>query len=321
MSSFYDPMLSKMLLKEKKDFFDIIFGFLYRNTNFYDEYNPNIKSGPLPGEAEKIVLKSFKKWKNISKLQHQNTEPPKNHNSNIEIIEKTEDDAMVIAEETGSQVIEEVEVETSIEPQVIEKQIHSKDKDRISDSYNGAVRDNYTWSQSINDLDVLVKLPSSIKTAKDLKVNLDSTHIKIEAKASTLSQHQEQECSNSDWTIIFTGELCHKTRKDESVWSVVPGKHISIHLEKASEKWWEALIVGEPQIELNKIDCSRNLDDMGSEEQMKVQELMWNHQQKLLGKPTSEEIRMEKILKKAWNAKGSPFEGTPYDPSVLKFSN
>lgn len=29
---------------------------------------------------------------------------------------------------------------------------------------------------------------------------------------------------------------------------------------------------------------------MGAEEQMKVQELMWNHQQKLLGKPTSEQI-------------------------------
>lgn len=29
---------------------------------------------------------------------------------------------------------------------------------------------------------------------------------------------------------------------------------------------------------------------MAQEEQMKVQELMWNHQQKLLEKPTSEQI-------------------------------
>ncbi|XP_033326822.1 nudC domain-containing protein 3 [Megalopta genalis] len=321
MSLDYDPALLKIFLKEKTNFFDTIFGFLHRNTDFYDEYGPDTKSGLSPGEAEKVVLNSFRKWKNTPKFQYQNTDPPKNHNSNVQIAERTEDEAMIIAEETGLRVVEEVEVETSVEPQIIEKQIHSEDKDRISDSYNGAVRENYTWSQSINDLDVLVKLPSSIKTAKDLKVNLDSIHIKIEAKTSTLAQHQEQECSNSDWTIIFIGELCHKTRKDESVWSVVSGKHISIHLEKASERWWEALIVGEPKIELNKIDCSRNLDDMGSEEQMKVQELMWNHQQKLLGKPTSEEIRMEKILKKAWNAKGSPFEGTPYDPSILKFSN
>lgn len=50
------------------------------------------------------------------------------------------------------------------------------------------------------------------------------------------------------------------------------------------------MIIGEPKIDLSKIDCSRNLDEMGSEEQMKVQELMWNHQQKLMGKPTSEQI-------------------------------
>ena len=50
------------------------------------------------------------------------------------------------------------------------------------------------------------------------------------------------------------------------------------------------MIVGEPRIDLAKLDCSRNLDEMGAEEQMKVQELMWNHQQKLLGKPTSEQI-------------------------------
>lgn len=46
----------------------------------------------------------------------------------------------------------------------------------------------------------------------------------------------------------------------------------------------------EPKIELNKIDCSRNLYEMGLTEQMKVEELMWNHQQKLLGKPTSDQL-------------------------------
>lgn len=56
------------------------------------------------------------------------------------------------------------------------------------------------------------------------------------------------------------------------------------------ERWWEGLIVDEPKIELNKIDCTKYFDDMAQEEQMKVQELMWNHQQKLLGKPTSEQI-------------------------------
>lgn len=29
---------------------------------------------------------------------------------------------------------------------------------------------------------------------------------------------------------------------------------------------------------------------------------------------------MEAIMKKAWNAEGSPFEGTSYDPSIIKFN-
>jgi len=62
------------------------------------------------------------------------------------------------------------------------------------------------------------------------------------------------------------------------------------------ERWWEALIVDEPKIDLNKIDCSKHFDDMAPEEQMKVQELMWNQQQKILGKPTSEQIVIVYIL-------------------------
>lgn len=135
---------------------------------------------------------------------------------------------------------------------------------------------------------------------------------------------------------------------------------VQIHLEKTVQRWWEALIKGEPKIELSKIDCSRPIDDLGDNEQMKVQELMWNHQQKLLGRPTSEQIvnismvfyvtyllfskyesekfgvpdtkifsffslvtllqNLEKVLKKAWNVEGSPFKGSKYDPSVLNFN-
>ncbi|XP_015598121.1 nudC domain-containing protein 3 isoform X3 [Cephus cinctus] len=94
----------------------------------------------------------------------------------------------------------------------------------------------------------------------------------------------------------------------------------AIHLEKCEERWWQALIIGEPNIELNKINCSRNLDELCCRDQMKVQELMWNHQQKLLGKPTSEQTKMEEIFKKAWNAEGSPFKGTEYDPSIVNFN-
>ncbi|XP_076623240.1 nudC domain-containing protein 3 isoform X2 [Colletes latitarsis] len=323
MSSDHDQAFLQILREEKNitNFLEAFFGFLYRCTDFYIESAPDQKLGFAPGIPEKLVLNSLQKWKNISKFPSE-TAPPKNYNVDVQSHGKDHDKLTVVKENSSNlQTVQEVKVETNMKNEITSGPVRSFEKDQSSESYNGAVRENYTWSQSIGDLDVLIKLPSCIKTAKDLRVDLESKEIKIEARTSTFVENQESRDSrNSEWTTIFVGEFSFKIRKDESVWSLVPGKHISIHFEKASERWWEALVVGEPKIELNKIDCSRNLDEMGLEEQMKVQELMWNQQQKFLGKPTSEQIKMEKILKKAWDAKGSPFEGTPYDPSILKFN-
>ncbi|KAI4501321.1 hypothetical protein M0802_003694 [Mischocyttarus mexicanus] len=230
-----------------------------------------------------------------------------------------QENAMItVQEEMLPYVSQEVEVGTSKD---IENEVQNESNSvrplEPSDSYNGAIRDTYIWSQTVTDIDVLVKLPKTTLKAKDLRVNIEMQRIKIEVR---------QECETSDngikkldWITIFDGELIFKTKKDESVWSLVSG-YVSIHLEKISERWWDALITEEPRIELNKIDCSRNLDEMGLTEQMKVEELMWNHQQKLLGKPTSDQLKLEEIMKKAWNAEGSPFQGTSYDPSIIKYN-
>ncbi|XP_017756994.1 PREDICTED: nudC domain-containing protein 3 isoform X2 [Eufriesea mexicana] len=274
------------VLQEERDitnFLDAFFGFLYRCTDFYVESGPDQKLGFPPGTVEKLVLHSFQKWMNISKFPS-GTDPPNTQDIINQSSDKDQDESMTIEEDCLiPQVDHEVEIETCKESQIANQFDYLIERNRSSDSYNGAARENYTWSQTISDIDVLVKLPSCIRTSKDLRVHLNSKEIKIEARTSRVEQNQEiEECRYFIWTTIFKGELCFKIRKDESLWSIVPGQHISIHLEKLFARWWEALIIGEPKIDLTKIDCTRNLDEMGSEEQMKVQELMWNHQQKLL---------------------------------------
>jgi len=39
-----------------------------------------------------------------------------------------------------------------------------------------------------------------------------------------------------------------------------------------------------------------------------------------MGLPTTEEEKQHEMLKKAWNAEGSPFKGQPFDPSKFNLS-
>ncbi|KAL1453094.1 hypothetical protein WDU94_007268 [Cyamophila willieti] len=90
--------------------------------------------------------------------------------------------------------------------------------------------------------------------------------------------------------VQLSGQLAHPVKKDETVWTLTPGKYIQIHLEKAKERWWDQLIQSEPKIDLKAIDSTRPFSELGQDEQMKVNELIWNDYQKSQGLPTSEQI-------------------------------
>jgi len=94
--------------------------------------------------------------------------------------------------------------------------------DHASDSYNRAVRENYVWTQTLNDLDVVVKIPEHIKASKDtVKVNISSSEIVIDGKPSSPA--------DSEWSNIFNGKLCFKIRSGESTWSI-EGRQINVRL-------------------------------------------------------------------------------------------
>lgn len=40
-----------------------------------------------------------------------------------------------------------------------------------------------------------------------------------------------------------------------------------------------------------------------------------------VGEPTSDQIMQQDILRKAWDAEGSPFKGQPFDPNIVQFQN
>ncbi|KAK4874200.1 hypothetical protein RN001_013560 [Aquatica leii] len=264
-SAVYDETLFS-ILKECKtlpNFLNIVFGFLKRRTDFYC-LATDINSGVgLPeGWAEYFVKQEFFRWK-----------------SN--------------------------DVDTSETVPTLEKPLsHSPANENTSsfttsESYNGATYDNYTWSQTINDVNIVLKLPKHV-SSKDLQVTILTQKIIVKMKKSN--------------TNLLEGDLCQKIKHNDAIWSLDNHK-LDIHLDKASEIWWDCLVTSEPKLDLSKLDCSRPFEELTEEAQAKIEELTWNQERKRMGLLTSEQLQLQQKLNQGLNAEGCPFKGI--DPKTV----
>ncbi|XP_063362184.1 nudC domain-containing protein 3 [Cydia amplana] len=314
----YDDVLSSILVNEQSilGFLSAIFNFLARRTDFYYVPDgPYENMGFPPGVAEDLVIKVLrtcdpKNWKGTNGARK-----PDNLNNEIMCSTVTQE-VEVVAENEDELENEAIEAEiaqaSEPEKKILEASSSSETKDEYkppvipvqknSESYNGAVRDKYSWSQTITEIDVTVPLPPDIKSAKDLKVTINPNDIYVAYR---------------NGVTIIKDILQYKIKASDSVWTI-SGVKLLIHLEKVQERWWTKLVNSEEAIDLDKIDCSRPLNELPEDHIAKVRELQWNQEQKLKGLPTSDEIKNIDILKRAWNAEGSPFKGKEFDPSVLK---
>lgn len=175
------------------------------------------------------------------------------------------------------------------------------------ESYNGAMRDNYRWSQSICDLDVRVKVGPEVTSRNQVKVTIGAQHLKVELL----------DLATKVWSTPVDDALHNRVKLDESIWTLVPGEHVLVNLEKAQEMWWDRLLVNETPINVRAIDPTKPFEDLDPEAQAKIQELTYNQMLKQAGRKTPKEEKMESLLRDAWDKEGSPFKGQPFDPSII----
>ncbi|KAJ3646023.1 hypothetical protein Zmor_023634 [Zophobas morio] len=275
-SAEHDDLLFSMLreCKTLPIFLNRIFGFLNRRTDFYQTAtDQNCPVGLPPGLAEQTVKQIFYKWKPAEK---------------ISCDENKEEPAKPLKEPST--------------PTVTLKPCKVSDKFTTADSYNGATYDNYSWSQSLKEIDIIIKVPEN-KTSKDLTVKILADQISVSLK---------------DGVVLLSGELCDKCKHNDAIWSLQKNK-LDIHLDKCKELWWNCLVKTEPKLDINTLDCTRPFEELPEEAQAKIEELQWNQERKRLGLPTSDELAMHRILEKSWNAEGSPFGG-PFNPTAVKFN-
>lgn len=305
-------------------FFDSIFGFLNRCTNFYDE-DINV--------CEQLVVEYLRLW-NPSHVNECNETTSNNvcanqiANLDINNDSKTYIEEVMCASTSETNYLDnktfyndsntklnpseivfnnEIEISSSYDLETDNGIIMADAKFKYntsSESYNGAVTERYSWSQSINEVDIYINLPEHITSCAQLNVIITPLHLKVEFKSDTIPYIDE--------------DFSWKCKPSESVWWLSNGR-LLIHLQKKEDRWWQKLLESDTPLDISKMHCSRPLDELPENAQNLVQEIFWNEKQKIMGKPTTDDIRKRELLRKSWNADGSPFKGTDFDPSLVNF--
>ena len=117
--------------------------------------------------------------------------------------------------------------------------------------------------------------------------------------------------------MYLNGELYAKIKANESTWVVDEKKKLILSLEKAEENIWKTIMIGDREIDTSKVENPKHLHEFDDETQGALRKILYEQNRKNNGLPTTEEEQQLEMMKKAWNQPGSPFEGTPFDPSKI----
>ncbi|KAK4046640.1 hypothetical protein OIV83_005923 [Microbotryomycetes sp. JL201] len=145
----------------------------------------------------------------------------------------------------------------------------------------------YRWQQTLQDLTVSVPVPSGSRS-KDLIVDIKKKSLKVASKAPK---------DGSDGVYI-QGELPFEIKVDDSTWTLDDGKEVVISLEKVNQQqWWPHVVTSAPKIDTTKITPENSkLSDLDGETRAMVEKMMFDNQQKQMGKPTSDELKKQAMF-------------------------
>ncbi|EPQ60616.1 CS-domain-containing protein [Gloeophyllum trabeum ATCC 11539] len=142
----------------------------------------------------------------------------------------------------------------------------------------------YTWKQELGDVDIVVPVPKGTRS-RDLNVVIGKKKLSVGLKGKD---------------AILDGELCKEIKVEESTWTIEDQEAVHIHLEKLNkQQWWENVLTHHPKIDTTKIQPENSkLSDLDGETRAMVEKMMFDQQQKQMGKPTSDELKKMEALEK-----------------------
>jgi len=140
-----------------------------------------------------------------------------------------------------------------------------------------------TWTQTLQEVDVTITLPPNIKS-KHLTVDLKASKIKVLIKPNV---------------EIKQAAFHKKIKPDDSTWTLEDG-NLKMYLTKENQmEWWKNVVEGDPEINTQKVQPENSkLSDLDGDTRQTVEKMMFDQQQKAMGKPTSDELKKQEMLEK-----------------------
>ncbi|KAH9837201.1 nuclear movement protein nudC [Rhodofomes roseus] len=142
----------------------------------------------------------------------------------------------------------------------------------------------YKWRQELGEVDFVVPVPKGTR-GRDLNIVLHKKKLSVGFKGKE---------------PIMAGELCKEIKVEDSTWTLEDQEAVHVHLEKINkQQWWENVLTHHPKIDTTKIQPENSkLSDLDGETRGMVEKMMFDNQQKQMGKPTSDELKKMEALKK-----------------------
>lgn len=266
----FDAILKRML--EKKPALGIIetvIDFLARKSDLFKDANVDSKILALVSAARKGVEERKKKAE--EKVVKDVKKPEKKLKEADVVVEKKD--------EVVKKVEKEVVKEASSSDQT--EKPHGKS---APNKGNGLDFDNYSWTQTLQELTVNVPVPHGTKS-RFVVCEIKKDHLTIGLKGQP---------------PIVEGELFGSVKVVDCFWSIEDQKYISVLLTKQKQmEWWKYLVKGEPEIDTQKAEPETSkLSDLDPETRSTVEKMMFDQRQKSMGLPTSGDIEKQEMLKK-----------------------
>lgn len=120
----------------------------------------------------------------------------------------------------------------------------------------------YTWRQTLQDVTISIPIPPGTR-GKDLAVIINKKSISTALKTKP-------------GEAFIKGDLFNEVHPDESTWSVVDQKELSITLEKVNQtEWWPHVVTSAPKIDIKRIEPENSkLSDLDNDTRAMVEKMM-----------------------------------------------